>query len=212
MKLILLGAPGAGKGTQGSMISKKYGIPVVSTGDMLRTAIREGTELGRRAKEIIDRGDLVSDDVIMSMLAERLKKPDCEPGYILDGVPRTTNQAEALEDIDTIDLVIEIDVPDSSIVKRLVNRRICPKCGLSFNLISMPPKKDGICDRCGTALIKREDDNPDTIAERLRVYHESTEPLKNFYRKTGRLVVIPGERSIEEVSKDVFKALEGESD
>ena len=212
MKLILLGAPGAGKGTQGIVISDMYSIPIISTGDMLRAAIREGTELGMQAKSLIDRGELVPDSVIMAMLGERLEKDDCEGGFILDGVPRTINQAEALAEITDIDKVLEIMVPDEFIVDRISNRIVCPKCGASYNAVSRKPKVEGICDRCGNKLESRADDNRDTVMERLAVYHRMTEPLKDFYAAQNKLSVIDGTKTVDEVTADVIATLRGKAD
>ncbi|MBR2806559.1 MAG: adenylate kinase [Oscillospiraceae bacterium] len=209
MKLILLGAPGAGKGTQGIIISDKYSIPIISTGDMLRAAIREGTELGLHAKSLIDKGALVPDTVIMAMLKERLQKNDCSNGFILDGVPRTINQAEALAEITEIDKVLEIHVPDEFIIDRITNRIVCPKCGASYNAVSKRPREEGICDRCGSKLEARADDNKETLLERLSVYHKMTEPLKDFYADQGKLVVIDGTESVDDVTVKVLETLRG---
>ena len=212
MKLILLGAPGAGKGTQGIVISDMYSIPIISTGDMLRAAIREGTKLGMQAKSLMDRGELVQDDVIMGMLGERLEKDDCEGGFILDGVPRTIDQAVALAEITDIDKVLEILVPDEFIVDRISNRIVCPKCGASYNAVSRKPKVDGICDRCGNKLESRTDDNRDTVMERLAAYHRMTEPLKDFYAAQNKLSVIDGTKTVDEVTADVIAVLRGKAD
>ena len=209
MKLILLGAPGAGKGTQGIIISDKYSIPIISTGDMLRAAIREGTELGLHAKSLIDKGALVPDTVIMAMLKERLQENDCSNGFILDGVPRTINQAEALAEITEIDKVLEIHVPDEFIIDRITNRIVCPKCGASYNAVSKRPREEGICDRCGSKLEARADDNKETLLERLSVYHKMTEPLKDFYADQGKLVVIDGTESVDDVTVKVLETLRG---
>ena len=208
MKLILLGAPGAGKGTQAEVICDKLKIPAISTGNILREAMKNGTEMGMKAKAFIDSGALVPDDVIISIIKERLAQDDCKNGFILDGVPRTVAQAEALEDLDVeIDKVIDIEVADDTIVKRLSGRRVCSSCGASYHTIYKPSAKPDQCDRCGGQLIVRKDDEPSTILERLNVYHELTEPLVEFYRERGKLVVVEGQEEVAETTKLLFEKL-----
>ena len=208
MKLILLGAPGAGKGTQAAVISKALNIPTISTGDMLREAIKNGTPVGKAAKEFIDNGKLVPDDVIIGIVSERVAREDCKNGYILDGVPRTIPQAQALEAAGIkFDKVVSIEVEDSVIEDRLTGRRVCGACGAGFHLTAHPPKKEGVCDVCGKELIVRKDDAPETVKNRLKVYHAETEPLKDFYRKLGNLVSVEGTDSIQATTEAVMKAL-----
>jgi len=187
MKIVMLGPPGAGKGTYASRLTVKLGVPHISTGDMVREEIKKQTELGRRIKEYSDRGALVPDEIIIKLLAERLKKPDCDGGFILDGFPRTIRQAEALEKIAKIDLVINLNVPDEIIITRLSNRLICRECGAIYNLLTLKPKRDRICDKCGGPLYQREDDRPEVIKERLGVYRRQTEPLIEYYERKGLL-------------------------
>ena len=208
MKLILMGPPGAGKGTQGEILEKKLGISTISTGLMLRTAIKEQTEVGKAAEKYINDGKLVPDDIMVAVVKERLSQPDCEKGFILDGFPRTTAQAEALDAAGVeIDKVLLIDVADEVIVERLSSRRECSKCGVPYNVISKRPKVEGICDSCGGELIIRKDDVPETIKNRLSVYHEQTEPIKKFYEAKGILAVASGCDSLEETTANVAKAL-----
>ncbi len=208
MKLILMGAPGAGKGTQGEILEKKLGISTISTGVMLRTAIKEQTEVGKLAEQYINEGKLVPDDVIVKIVKERLAKPDCKKGFILDGFPRTTAQAAALDEAGVkIDKVLLIDVSDDKIIKRLSSRRECSKCGAPYNIIFKKPVKDGICDSCGGELIQRKDDVPETIQNRLNIFHEQTEPIKDFYAEKGILVVAKGEDALEDTTANVAKAL-----
>ncbi len=212
MNLIMLGPPGAGKGTQAKMLVEKLGIPQISTGDMLRAAVAEGTELGKKAKEYMDKGQLVPDEVVIGIVKERLSKPDCEKGFILDGFPRTVPQAEALDKIleemgKRIDYVINIVVPDEEILKRLTGRRTCKKCGAMYHVIYNPPKQEGVCDKCGGELYQRDDDKEETIKNRLKVYAEQTAPLVDYYRKKGVLVDIDGTKSINEIFEDILKAL-----
>ena len=209
MNLILLGAPGAGKGTQAEVICDRLGIPAVSTGNILREAMKKGTEMGMKAKAYIDSGALVPDDVIISIIKERLAADDCRGGFILDGVPRTVAQAEALEEMGVeIDAVIDIEVPDEVIVKRLSGRRVCAACGASYHTIYKPSTRPDTCDRCGGKLIVRKDDEPTTILERLNVYHEQTEPLVEFYRQRGKLVVVEGQEAVADTTRLLFEKLE----
>ena len=208
MKLIFLGPPGAGKGTQAAIISKKLGIPTISTGDMLRAAIKAGTPTGMKAKTFMDAGKLVPDEVIIGIIGERLSQPDCAKGYILDGVPRTIAQAEALEKsgID-FDRVVSLEVGDEAIVKRMSGRRVCAKCGATFHMENMPPKTEGVCDQCGGELIIRSDDAPETVRDRLAVYHKETEPLKAFYAQRFKLREVPGDQGLEAATKAIEEVL-----
>ena len=209
MRLILLGAPGAGKGTQAEIICEKLSIPAISTGNILREAVKNGTEMGQKAKSFIDSGKLVPDEVIISIIKERLGEPDCAGGFILDGVPRTVVQAEAIEKAGIeIDKVIDIEVADEAIVKRLSGRRVCSSCGASYHTIYKPSADPTKCDRCGGELIVRKDDEPATVLERLRTYHEQTEPLKDFYAARGKLAVVEGQEEVADTTALVFKALE----
>ena len=211
MNLILLGAPGAGKGTQAEMLVRKLSIPAISTGNMLREAIANGTELGKKAKEYMDEGYLVPDDLILGIVAERVSRPDCARGFILDGVPRTLAQAEALEARGVkIDHVISIEVDDSEIESRMTGRRVCGKCGASYHITANPPKAEGVCDACGGQLTIRKDDAPETVRKRLQVYHSTTEVLKDFYGKLGRLCEVNGSQSIEDANRDILKAIEAQ--
>ena len=211
MNLILLGAPGAGKGTQAELLVKKLSIPAISTGNMLREAIANGTDLGKKAKEYMDEGNLVPDDLILGIVAERVSRPDCARGFILDGVPRTLAQAEALEDRGVkIDHVISIEVDDSEIERRMTGRRVCAKCGASYHVSANPPKVEGVCDDCGGELTIRKDDSPETVRKRLQVYHSTTEVLKDFYGKLGRLCIVNGSQSIEDANRDILKAIEAQ--
>ena len=208
MKLILLGAPGAGKGTQAEVICEKLSIPAISTGNILREAMKNGTEMGRKAKSYIDSGALVPDDVIINIIKERLAQADCENGFILDGVPRTVAQAEALEEMGVeIDRVVDIEVSDDTIVKRLSGRRVCSACGASYHTLYKPSATPDRCDRCNGALIVRKDDEPATILERLRTYHELTEPLVDFYQQRGKLVVVEGQEEVADTTKLLFEKL-----
>lgn len=208
MNLILVGPPGAGKGTQGEILSEKLNIDTISTGAMLRAAIKNDTEVGKLAKQYINEGKLVPDDVIIKVVKERLSEPDCEGGFILDGFPRTTAQAQALKESGIrIDKVLSIEVPDDVIIERLSSRRECSKCAAPYHIVFHKPLKEGVCDKCGGALIQRADDNPETIKNRLKVYHEQTEPIKDFYEGEGLLVRAVGQSSIEDTTKEVFKAL-----
>ncbi len=208
MNLVLMGPPGAGKGTQGEILSKRLGIDTISTGVMLRTAIKEQTEVGKMAEKYINDGKLVPDDVIVKIVKERLEKPDCVKGFILDGFPRTTAQAEALTESGVkIDKVLSLEVEDEKIVERLSSRRECRECGAPYNVISNKPQTEGKCDKCGGDLIQRADDNPDTIKNRLNVYHEQTEPIKAYYEKQGLLVTAKGEEELSDTTKNVAAAL-----
>lgn len=208
MNLILLGAPGAGKGTQAELLVHKLSIPAISTGNMLREAIAEGTELGMKAKSYMDGGNLVPDELILGIVADRVAQPDCAGGFILDGVPRTLAQAEALEAKGVkIDYVVDIEVPDSEIEGRMTGRRVCGRCGASYHIVAHPPKIDGTCDECGGELVIRKDDAPETVRNRLKVYHSTTEVLKDFYGKLGRLVKVDGCQSIEKANEDILAAI-----
>ena len=208
MKIILLGAPGVGKGTQAERISNKLGIPAISTGLIIRHAIAAQNEVGKLAKGYIDKGQLVPDEVVIKLLLDRLKESDCEKGFILDGFPRTIPQAQALIDNNVnIDAVVDIELEDDEILSRLSGRRECSECGKTYHLIWNKPSKDGICDSCGASLVRRHDDEPDTIKKRLVVYHNQTEPLKTFYREKGLMAAVRSQEGVEETTKEVFKAL-----
>lgn len=208
MNLVLMGPPGAGKGTQGEILSKRLGIDTISTGVMLRSAIKEGTEVGKLAEQYINDGKLVPDDVIVAIVKERLSQPDCANGFILDGFPRTIAQADALTKSGVkIDKVLSLEVEDEKIVARLSSRRECSKCGAPYNVISNKPAVEGKCDKCGGDLIQRADDNPETIQNRLNVYHDQTEPIKDYYAKAGLLVTAMGEEELEDTTKNVAEAL-----
>lgn len=208
MKLILLGAPGAGKGTQAEILSKKLGIPTISTGNILREAIKNQTETGLKAKQYMDNGQLVPDDVIIGIVRERLSQPDCAKGYILDGMPRTIPQAAALEESGVhFDAVVSIEILDEVIESRMTGRRVCGSCGASYHITANPPKAEGVCDECGGALTIRKDDNPETVKNRLKVFHAETEPLKDFYAKLGILKLVEGNQPIEDATRDILKAL-----
>ena len=208
MRLILLGAPGAGKGTQAEILSKRLGIPTISTGNILREAIRNRTETGLKAKAFMDQGNLVPDEVIIGIVRDRLAEPDCANGYILDGMPRTIPQAEALVNAGIeIDCVISIEIDDAVIEQRMTGRRVCGSCGASFHIVANPPKHDGICDLCGAPLTVRKDDAPETVKNRLKVFHAETEPLKDFYKKLGNLKLVEGNQPIEYATRDILAAL-----
>ena len=208
MKLILLGAPGAGKGTQAEIISEKYNIPTISTGNIIRAALKDGTKMGLRAKAYIDSGRLVPDDVVIGIIKERLAKDDCKNGFILDGFPRTIPQAEALDDMKiAVDAALSIEVADREIVKRMSGRRVCEKCGASYHIEFKKPAKQGVCDACGGALVIRKDDEPDTVHDRLDIYHKQTEPLKSYYKEQGKLITVEGQSEVEDTTKLVLKAL-----
>lgn len=208
MKIIMLGAPGAGKGTQAKMIAEKYGIPHISTGDIFRYNIKNGTELGKEAKKYMDQGLLVPDELTVKILLDRVAQDDCKNGYVLDGFPRTIPQAEVLEEAltklgDRIDYAINVEVPDENIVKRMGGRRACVNCGATYHIEHVPPKKEGICDNCGSELILRDDDKPETVKNRLSVYHKQTQPLIDFYNGKGVLRTVDGTVDM----KDVFNAI-----
>ena len=212
MKIIMLGAPGAGKGTQAKMIADKYGIPHVSTGDIFRANLKEGTELGLKAKEYMDKGELVPDELTVSILLDRVAKDDCKNGYVLDGFPRTIPQAEVLEKEldklgDKIDLAIDVEVPDENIIKRMGGRRACVKCGATYHIEHVPPKKEGICDACGSELILRDDDKPETVSNRLSVYHAQTQPLIDFYSERGVLKEVDGTKDMMDVFADIVSII-----
>jgi len=208
MKLIFLGPPGAGKGTQAAIISKKMGIPTISTGDMLRAAIKAGTPTGLEAKSFMDAGHLVPDEVIINIVTERLAQPDCAKGYILDGVPRTIAQAEALEAHGVVfDHVICLEIDDEAIVRRMSGRRVCAHCGATYHVTNLPPKTEGVCDACGGELTVRADDKEETVRKRLAVYHQETKPLKAFYAQRGELNEVDGDQGLEKTTAAVEKVL-----
>ena len=208
MKLILLGAPGAGKGTQADIIKKKLDIPTISTGNILRAAVKNGTPTGLKAKEYMDAGKLVPDEVIIGIINERLQEADCANGYILDGVPRTIAQAEALEQAGIrFDAVVAIEIPDEKIIARMGGRRVCESCGASYHIVNIPPKKEGICDVCGGALKQRKDDDPETVKDRLAVYHKETEPLKGFYEARGVLKTVEEQPTVEGTTREILRVL-----
>ena len=208
MKLILLGAPGAGKGTQAEVISEKYNIPTISTGNIIRAALKNGTEMGLKAKAYTEQGKLVPDDVVIGIIRERLAEDDCKEGFILDGVPRTIPQAEALDDMGIImDAALSIEVADSEIVKRMSGRRVCEKCGASYHTEYKKPAVDGVCNMCDGKLVIRKDDEPETVLNRLNVYHEQTEPLKDYYNKQNKLLIVEGQEDVKDTTALVLKAL-----
>lgn len=208
MKLILLGAPGAGKGTQAEILSEKLGIPTISTGNMLREAMKNGTELGLKVKNFMDNGQLVPDDVVIGIVEERVAQEDCARGYILDGMPRTIPQAAALEERGIhFDAVVSIEISDDVIEGRMTGRRVCGSCGASYHIVANPPKTAGVCDVCGKELVIRKDDSPETVRNRLKVFHAETEPLKEFYQKLGCLKLVEGNQPIEDANRDILKAL-----
>ena len=209
MKLILLGAPGAGKGTQAEKICQKNNIPTISTGNILREALKSGTEMGLKAKSYMESGQLVPDEILIGIIRDRLAQDDCKNGFILDGFPRTIPQAEALDAMGVIiDRVIDIEVPDEKIVTRMSGRRVCEKCGASYHLLYKKPEVEGVCGKCGGTLVQRKDDHPDTVKERLEVYHTQTEPLKEYYSKQGKLLVVHGQENLEDTTRLVMEALE----
>ena len=208
MKLILLGAPGAGKGTQAERLCKELNIPTISTGNILRAAIKNGTPTGMKAKSFMDAGALVPDEVIIGIINERLAESDCAGGYILDGVPRTIAQAEALEKAGIIfDAVVSIEISDETIMERMSGRRVCESCGASYHVVAVPPKQEGVCDKCGGKLVQRKDDAPETVKARLEVYHKETEPLKDFYAKRGLLKSVENQPSVAETSQAILRVL-----
>ena len=212
MKIVMLGAPGAGKGTQAIKIADKYDIPHISTGDIFRANIKGGTELGQKAKSYIDKGELVPDEVTIGMLLDRIAQDDCKNGYVLDGFPRTIPQAESLTEAlksqgDQIDFALNIDVPDEAIIERMSGRRACPKCGATYHIVYAAPKTENICDKCGTELIIRSDDKPETVKDRLNVYHQQTEPLIAYYKIAGVLREVDGTQDLPKVFEDVVAIL-----
>ena len=212
MKLIMLGAPGAGKGTQAKKIAEKYNIPHISTGDIFRANIKNGTELGQKAKTYMDQGLLVPDELVVDLVMDRFAQPDCENGYVLDGFPRTIPQAEALDPAlekagAKIDYAINVEVPDENIIRRMSGRRACVACGATYHLVHIPPKKEGVCDTCGKELILRDDDKPETVKKRLDVYHEQTQPLIDYYTEKGALVEVDGTVDMEDVFDAIVKIL-----
>jgi len=208
MKSILLGAPGAGKGTQAELICEKLNIPAISTGNIIREAMKQGTEMGKKAKERVDAGQLVPDEVVIGIIKERLSQDDCKGGFILDGFPRTIPQAEALDTMGIeIDKVLSIEVSDENIIRRMSGRRVCPDCGASYHIEYKKPAKEGICNACGASLIIRKDDKPETVLDRLNVYHEQTEPLKEFYNGKGKLVTVEGQEELKDTTRLTFAAL-----
>ena len=208
MNLIMLGAPGAGKGTQAAILNQKLGIPTISTGNILRAAIKDGTPTGLKAKEYMDHGQLVPDDVIIGIINERLQADDCKNGYILDGVPRTIGQAEAIDQAGIhFDAVIALEVSDEEIMQRMGGRRVCEKCGASYHVVAVPPKVEGVCDACGGKLIQRADDAPETVKSRLETYHRETEPLKTYYAEKGILHVVENQKTLEETTAKILEVL-----
>ena len=209
MKLILLGAPGAGKGTQAERICEKLAIPAISTGNIIREALQNGTQMGQKAKSYMDEGKLVPDEVVIGIIQERLAQDDCKGGFILDGFPRTIPQAQALDNMGiVIDRVVSIEVPDERIVRRMSGRRVCQSCGSSYHLDYKKPAKEGVCDKCDGVVAGRKDDAPETVLERLRVYHDQTEPLKGFYEKAGKLYLVEGQEEVDNTTRLVFEALQ----
>ncbi|MBQ8217774.1 MAG: adenylate kinase [Oscillospiraceae bacterium] len=208
MRLILLGAPGAGKGTQAEILSKILNVPTISTGNILRAAMKNGTAVGLKAKEYVDAGKLVPDDVIIGIVKERLAQPDCENGYILDGVPRTIPQAQAMEEMGVaVDCALSIEVEDELIIERMSGRRTCKDCSQTFHIVSNPPRVEGVCDFCGGELSIRKDDAPETVKSRLETYHKETEPLKSFYENLGRLKTVENQPGIEATTAEIRKTL-----
>ena len=208
MKLIMLGAPGAGKGTQAAIFSERLGVPTISTGNILRAAVKNGTPVGLQAKSYMDAGKLVPDEVIIGIIAERLGEDDCQKGYILDGVPRTIAQAEAMERSGIVfDAVVSIEIADEEIMERMSGRRVCESCGASYHLVAVPPKREGVCDSCGGKLVQRKDDAPETVKSRLEVYHRETEPLKAFYEKRGLLKPVENQTTVEDTTQAILRAL-----
>ena len=209
MNLILLGAPGAGKGTQAEVIAEHLNIPTISTGNIIREALKSGTEMGLKAQEFMDAGKLVPDDIVIGIITERLAQPDCANGFILDGFPRTIPQAEALDRMGVvIDRVIDIEVADETITQRVSGRRVCPSCGASYHVDYKRPAVENVCDRCGDTLSQRKDDHPDTVRERLQVYHEQTEPLKGYYAQSGKLYIVEGQEEVADTTRLTLAAVE----
>ena len=210
MKLILLGAPGAGKGTQAEILCDRLNIPTISTGNMIREAMKSGTEMGLKAKEYAENGKLVPDEVVIGIVDERLRMDDCKNGFILDGFPRTIPQAEALDRMGiTIDRVVDINVPDEVITRRVSGRRACLDCGSTYHIETKKPQVEGVCDRCGSTLVQRKDDLPETVQERLHVYHAQTEPLRDYYAAAGKLLVVDGQQGIQEIAEQTLELLKG---
>ena len=210
MKLILLGAPGAGKGTQAEILCDRLNIPTISTGNMIREALKSGTEMGLKAKEYAENGKLVPDEVVIGIVDERLRMDDCANGFILDGFPRTIPQAEALDRMGIIiDRVVDINVPDEVITRRVSGRRACLDCGSTYHIETKKPQVEGICDRCGSTLVQRKDDLPETVLERLHVYHAQTEPLRDYYAAAGKLLVVDGQQGIQEIAEQTLELLKG---
>ena len=210
MKLILLGAPGAGKGTQAEILCERLNIPTISTGNMIREAMKSGTEMGLKAKEYAENGKLVPDEVVIGIVDERLRQDDCKNGFILDGFPRTIPQAEALDRMGIIiDRVVDINVPDEVITRRVSGRRACLDCGSTYHIETKKPQVEGICDRCGSTLVQRKDDLPETVLERLHVYHAQTEPLRDYYAAAGKLLVVDGQQGILEIAEQTLELLKG---
>lgn len=212
MKIIMLGAPGAGKGTQAKQIASKYSIPHISTGDIFRANIKNGTELGKKAKEYMDQGALVPDELTCDLVMDRIQEDDCKNGFVLDGFPRTIPQAEALTNAlakigEKMEYAIDVDVPDENIVNRMGGRRACVNCGATYHLVSIPPKKEGICDTCGSELILRDDDKPETVQKRLTVYHDQTQPLIDYYKGQGILHTVDGTVPMDEVFANIVALL-----
>lgn len=212
MKIIMLGAPGAGKGTQAKKIAAKYQIPHISTGDIFRANIKNGTELGMKAKSYMDAGGLVPDEITIGMLLDRIHEADCENGYVLDGFPRTIPQAESLTEAlagmdEKIDYAVNVDVPDENIISRMSGRRACLNCGATYHIVYNPPKQEGVCDVCGDKLVLRDDDKPETVQKRLSVYHDQTQPLIEYYEKAGVLKQVDGTQDMEAVFQDIVKIL-----
>ena len=210
MNLILLGAPGAGKGTQAEILCERLNIPTISTGNMIREAMKSGTEMGLKAKEYAENGKLVPDEVVIGIVDERLRQDDCKNGFILDGFPRTIPQAEALDRMGiTIDRVVDINVPDEVITRRVSGRRACLDCGSTYHVETKKPQVEGVCDRCGSTLVQRKDDLPETVQERLHVYHAQTEPLRDYYAAAGKLLVVDGQQGIQEIAEQTLELLKG---
>jgi adenylate kinase len=213
MKIVMLGAPGAGKGTQAKKLSAKYEIPHISTGDIFRANIKNGTELGQKAKVFMDQGLLVPDELVVDLVIDRFKEPDCSRGYVLDGFPRTIPQAKALDEAlakqnDALEHAIDVDVPDINIINRMSGRRACISCGATYHVVTIPPKKEGICDVCGGELVLRDDDKPETVKKRLKVYHEQTQPLIDYYKNKGILKSVNGTRDLEDIFEENVRIVE----